>query len=238
MSMKKWIQVNEIGELYKECVLVHFDVPLLFVCKDTDDKRYLVLCIDEEEGRYLCLQVTNELLLKMLNKEITMADTFRHTSFSQNFLISYDFMKESFEGHYISTKDLTEDMLPDEGAYFELSSQKISQYILKLQNENLVNVIKGFPICVVRTQVSRKVIVRQQVRRDIGITLLSAYNRRAYKKMMMGRYDATLLKMSRKQKKERMSIANRDKFLDSIMEQMNQDKIKIECRGVEKCLVK
>lgn len=141
MTMKKWIQVNELGELYKEYVLVHFDVPLLFVCKDNMNNRYLILCIDEEEGQYLCLQISNNMLLKMLKKEITMADTFKQPSGKENFLISYDFSKEKFIGKYIAVSDLTADMLPDEGAYFELRSQKITEYITKIEKEmNLENI--------------------------------------------------------------------------------------------------
>lgn len=135
MTMKKWIQVNELGELYREYVLVHFDVPLLFVCKDNSDNRYLVLCVDEEKGQYLCLKTSNTVLLKMLKKEITMADAFREISDKENFFISYDFLSKEFSGYYISVSDLTPEMLPDEGAYFELRNRKITEYIAKIEDE-------------------------------------------------------------------------------------------------------
>ena len=102
MAMKKWIQVNELGTLYKECVLMHFDVPLLFVCKDKMNNRYLILCVNEEDGQYLCLQIPNDILLKMLKKEIAIVDAFKQPSSKEPFLISYDFSKEEFIGKHIS----------------------------------------------------------------------------------------------------------------------------------------
>ena len=135
MTTKKWIEVNELGELYKEIDLVCFDVPLLFVCKDVTDKRYLILCIDEEEGQYLCLQISNQILLKMLNNHITMAETFKQPGTRDNFLISYNFSEHKFEGKYIDVKNVKSDMLPDEGAYFQLCNKKINEYIKILSNE-------------------------------------------------------------------------------------------------------
>lgn len=134
MTMTKWIEVNNIGELYTEEVLVFFDVPLLFVCKDNKDKRYLILCIDEEEGRYLCSPTTNEWLLKLLTDEVPMAEVFRNPADGKNLLIDYDFTK-GFSSKYIDVSALTADMLPDENAYFKLKNQKITEYIEALQKE-------------------------------------------------------------------------------------------------------
>lgn len=136
MTMKKWIQLNEIGVLYLEIVLVQFDVPLLFVCKDDDGVRYLILCIDEEEGQYLSSQISNKWLLKLLNNEVTMAEAFRHPINKRDFLIEYDFSSKKFNGHYIEVSQLTSDMLPDEGAYFKLRNPKIIDYIERISNES------------------------------------------------------------------------------------------------------
>lgn len=135
MTTKKWIEIAELGELRLEIVLVHFDVPLLFVCQSGDGVRYLVLCIDEEEGRYLCSRISNCNLLKLLNNEITMAEAFRHPVDKKDFLIEYDFSNMRFNGHYINISELTADMLPDEGAYFRLKNQKITDYIKKIADE-------------------------------------------------------------------------------------------------------
>lgn len=240
MTMKKWIQVNEIGELYKECVLVRFDVPLLFVCKDKRNNRYLVLCIDEEEGVYLCQQVTVKVLLKMLNKEITMADTFRQTPIRDNFLISYNFESESFEGHYILTEDLTADMLPDEGVYFQLDNQNVRQYILKLKEENDNVCMKISPRYIEDIEeISRQVIAYKKIQRSSAKRLFGAYDRKNYEKMRMLNYDAELCKVSQKRQRKRMYIGNLYSYRNEAIEQMYRENIyKIEGRGVGRCLVR
>lgn len=132
--MKKWIKLNEIGQLYIEIILVTFDVPLLFVCMDERKNRYLTLCIDEEEGLYLVSESESCLLLQMLRHQIPMDEAFRKAD--KSLYVEYDFSQQVFQVSYMNSENLTSDMLPDQGAYFELHNRKTEEYILKLQLEN------------------------------------------------------------------------------------------------------
>lgn len=134
--MKKWIEVNGFGELFLEIILVTFDVPLLFVCLDKNHNRYLVLCEDEEEGEYLLAKCSNQMLLQMLNNEIPMDDTFKKALEGKNLLVKYNFQDKLFEYEFFQVKDIQDAMLPDKGAYFELTNHKIKDYIAKLEEEN------------------------------------------------------------------------------------------------------
>lgn len=115
--MKKWAEVKKMGLFYIEKVLIQFDVPLLFVCQNRNQK-YLVLCEDEEEGTYLCAKCNDSSLLKMLNQQISMDEIFRRNM--KNLFLEYNCEEEIFHSKWIKTKDISEDMFPDKGAKFTL----------------------------------------------------------------------------------------------------------------------
>lgn len=133
--MRKWIEVNELGELVIEIILVRFDVPLLFVCLDRNNNRYMVLCVDEEEGKYLLAKCSNQKIIRMLNDESPMDEIFKCAVDGKCIMINYNFEKRIFENNVLKSEDLTADILPDQGAYFELRNSKIKEYITKLEDE-------------------------------------------------------------------------------------------------------
>ncbi len=138
--MKKWIEIKGFGVLYIEIVLVTFDIPLLFTCFDEFKNRYLVLCVDEEIGQYLLVKSNSSSLLKMLNNEVPMEQTFKDMSNGRFMLVNYNSSEKKFEFDYLNIEQTSKDMLPDEGAFFELSNQKIKDYITKLEKEETKNV--------------------------------------------------------------------------------------------------
>ena len=71
--------INNI-ELFLDINIVTFDIPLLFICSDKDNQKYLVLCSDSQELRYLVARIDNSILIKMLKSEITMKDAFKHSN--------------------------------------------------------------------------------------------------------------------------------------------------------------
>lgn len=133
--MKRWMEIEGHGRFEVEIELVTFDIPLLFVCKDSKMKRHLVLCIDEELGEYLAVCCNKEKLLTMLNNEVPMDNPFVEAQDEELLLLQYDFSEKSFGAKVICSEELTRDMLPDENAYFELKNDKISKYIEKLRDE-------------------------------------------------------------------------------------------------------
>lgn len=133
--MKKWIDANGFGELFLEIVLVRFDIPLLFVCVDKSKRRYLVLCVDEELGEYLVAKCSNRMLLAMLKGKVAMNEPFKKALGKKLLMIRYNFDCCTFESEYCAIEKITQDMLPDEGAYFELKNKKIENYLAKLEDE-------------------------------------------------------------------------------------------------------
>lgn len=126
---KKWINLKEIGMLFIEIVLIQFDIPLLFVCNDSIGNRYLVLCVDEEYGEYIAILAGVDLLINMLTNKISMDMAFKQSKDKNVIYISYDFTNKCFVMKKGKSKEIPENYLPDAGACFEISNDKITKYI-------------------------------------------------------------------------------------------------------------
>lgn len=129
------MEAKNIGLLNYEKILVRFDIPLLFTCLDADNNRYIVVCADEEDGIYVVGKTDPDSLIKMLKNEITMYDFFRQRE--QVFLISFDFANKEYVWQQSAQANISDDMLPDQGAFLDLNNEKIRKYIDELQNSYL-----------------------------------------------------------------------------------------------------
>lgn len=138
--MKKWITVEQFGDLYKEMILVMFDVPVLFVCKDEYNNRWLVLCEDEETGEYLLAKCQKEELLRMINRISSVDDVIRNAK-EINYLY-YDFKKKFFLIKRIAREEITEEMLPDKGTYLKVNNN-ILEYEKRLLEEGFCVRVKN-----------------------------------------------------------------------------------------------
>ena len=129
------MEAKNIGLLNYAKILVRFDIPLLFTCLDADNNRYIVVCADEEDGIYVVGKTDPDSLIKMLKNEITMYDFFRQRE--QVFLISFDFANKEYVWQQSAQANISDDMLPDQGAFLDLNNEKIRKYIDELQNSYL-----------------------------------------------------------------------------------------------------
>ena len=59
---KEWINTKETGQLYIEKILVTFDVPILFVCTDYENRKYLCLNADEDDKMAILLTMRTNIL--------------------------------------------------------------------------------------------------------------------------------------------------------------------------------
>ena len=143
---KEWIKLKETGQLYLEKVLVSFDIPILFVCVDYENRKYLCLNIDEETGKSVIAATDNKHIIAMLKNEKTMDSVFRDSIEQKIIVAEYDFEKEEIFSYSEDSMSIPADMLPKENEYFELSNKEIEEYIsflekqqVKIQNETFSN---------------------------------------------------------------------------------------------------
>jgi hypothetical protein len=115
---KSNIALFRIGNhyLYREQNLIECEIPILFVCIDDVDNRYLVLNLDFEMDEYLVAKVTKTDLTDMLESKITIRKPFENSE--SIYLIRAG---ESLEKDIIVKKDfsdINEEDLPRENLHF------------------------------------------------------------------------------------------------------------------------
>ena len=88
--MKKWINVEEIGQLYLEKILVTFDIPILFVCSNGKNKKYLCLNIGDEDGTTVIAEISKATLSAMQQNKIPMEAVYRQAIGKKLIIAKYD----------------------------------------------------------------------------------------------------------------------------------------------------
>lgn len=126
---------KETGQLCLEKVIVFFDIPILFVCNDFENRKYLCVNVDEEKGTtviaeteigtlMLCFKIRRQwiLFLEALNDRVIIAE--------------YD---EEIVTQIESAKEISEDFLPEKGALLEQTKKEILEYSSYLKKQ-IINV--------------------------------------------------------------------------------------------------
>ena len=115
-----------------EQVLVENDgVPILFVGKN-DERRYLILCVDTDVLRYFAVRISRKDLCDLLQGTVPMRDIFLRQAVFWDITAGDDMKDDVIVGHSISNIDA--DMLPQEGAVFEVLTENVEQYVRKIKN--------------------------------------------------------------------------------------------------------
>lgn len=127
--MKYFEKVFGIGDLELEQVLFEFDkVPILFVCKDREQRDYLCLCTDTiVEATWMITQVNCHLLIDLLEDKIAILDAFKK---SDNQIILARRRDGKLIYEIYSFDELPEDELPDSEE--RLENPNLKEYLKKL----------------------------------------------------------------------------------------------------------
>lgn len=132
--MKKWFEVENIGQLYEEIVLVYGNEPVLFVCLDDRNQRYLCMSYDSFSFNYVIAHITTDHLIEMLENKITMSQAFR----SEKKIYFTEENEEDDSCLHLTAYEsnaFPADHLPDSGEYYELDFKWVRDYIQKLKEE-------------------------------------------------------------------------------------------------------
>ena len=131
------MKINGFGNLTTECILLNFIEPVFFVKKADNGDKFITLLFDDEEGKYLLAKTNNTKILDMLNKNITMRELFENAVDNIRYIVEYDYEKKEYIIKDIKKNELTDDMLPEKGAFFELNNEEILKYKEKLEDESI-----------------------------------------------------------------------------------------------------
>lgn len=123
--------IFNIGDkkLYNEIILINVDIPLLFVCIDDEENRFLVLCSDEENGEYLISQLSDNVLLEMLNQEKSMRNTLLSGKKFYKVISEIDGADKVIEQTF---DEFNKELYSDDGCFL-IDSPEINKYKSKLK---------------------------------------------------------------------------------------------------------
>lgn len=130
--MKDYCFIINSTLLFSEIELIHYDKPLLFVCKDVFGSRYLALCCEPDELHYLVVNVSTSTLIKMINGQSTMRNVFTNAASKWKILA-----KKNVEEDVVNKIDVfEEDDLPVEDSFYTIENDRIQRYVRRIENQS------------------------------------------------------------------------------------------------------
>lgn len=76
--MDSYFNIKQYGNLFIDKILFEASYPILFICKNAEEQLFICSCFlnNEEERRWLITGITPDVIIKLLNDEITLRDSF------------------------------------------------------------------------------------------------------------------------------------------------------------------
>lgn len=119
--MEVYFEFPEIGELMVEHSFYMLDgEPVLFVCIDSKGNRFLCSCY-QMSTNWVIGQVQEKALIALIDDQITIREVFKQYC-SLKWNVSWD------GTNFILNSDVSDDILPIEGARLELAKEKDGRY--------------------------------------------------------------------------------------------------------------
>ena len=115
--MKKWINVEEIGQLYLEKILVTFDIPILFECSNGKNKKYLCLNIGDEDGTTVIAEISKATLSAMQQNKIPMEAVYRQAIGKKLIIAKYDENSKKIISEVENSETVAANFLPQKGKF-------------------------------------------------------------------------------------------------------------------------
>ncbi|MCI8483404.1 MAG: hypothetical protein HFH41_03570 [Lachnospiraceae bacterium] len=124
----------EKKELYLEQVLVDYmEIPIFFLCKNSV-QYYLALCIDIDELNYIVTKASISEIYNLLHGKIPMRDVILQQEGYWDVLSGEEVSMDTVTKHLIG--ELNKSFLPEEGACFEILTEKMEEFVKKFDNEH------------------------------------------------------------------------------------------------------
>ncbi|MDE6566487.1 MAG: hypothetical protein K2K70_02000 [Lachnospiraceae bacterium] len=131
--MKELCFIIETKEIYLEEVLVEYmDVPVFFLCKDSDD-YYVSLCTDMEELNYIVVPASVDDIYRLLNGKNSMRNVILDQSEYWKVYSGSEIIDDKV--YKCKMDEIDKDVLPDEDACFEILTAEHRKYTEQF-NEN------------------------------------------------------------------------------------------------------
>lgn len=137
MNEKYFENVPQIGTLKFEEELFSFEnIPIVFVCIDKNNNKYLCVCDDIiEEESWIITKVSKQELLKVLNDECTILSVFK----GKNIIVANKPFGREMEYIITEYNKIDPDELPVSDQYLEMK-EYLSDYINEIDKSPIINI--------------------------------------------------------------------------------------------------
>ena len=123
-------------ELFTEKILVEFEIPLLFICKDKSNKRYTALCVDSDEEKYIVVESRIRDIVQMIQNTITMKELFLKAKHGMAWMITAGETVLEDIINIIPISEVDDEDLPVSGSFYEVYNADIHDYVDLLLNRS------------------------------------------------------------------------------------------------------
>lgn len=113
-------ELPQLGDLALEYVFYEMDEPILFVCIDANQDKFLCSCCFLSEN-WLIAKVSRNQLTSLIDNEITLAELFQQCP--ERYFVEWD--GERFS---LTDKDIPSDAYPRKGAFLRLPPERTAEY--------------------------------------------------------------------------------------------------------------
>ena len=125
--------VPYLDDLYMEFIIFEYECPILFVCKNKEDRLYICVCYDiRESQQWIVAPIDQEILIQLLTNQIAIRDAFAlYRSEEKRYLINWK--KVNGEGKYscrsIMFSDIPDEILPVANETIEAEDDEYAEFI-------------------------------------------------------------------------------------------------------------
>ena len=115
------------------------DIPIFFICKDSNKKHYLVLCTNVDDFNYIIVDIEFSVLYKMLKQQISMKNAMISAEYFWN-IKSGDNVFDDIVKKF-SIKNIDNDVLPLEDALYEPVTKQDKLYVENIESKYLSSLV-------------------------------------------------------------------------------------------------
>lgn len=131
--------VLEIGDLTIDYVFAEQDCPIIFTCKDKNDKLYFCVCITMTNiQKWVLTRISFNRLKDYIDNKISSYEMFKNSE-NKIFVLSWNFGYSKENCKIITSRDVTDDDLPQKNAFLEAYDDEFNDYIEIIRNRMIMN---------------------------------------------------------------------------------------------------
>lgn len=120
------------GKILIPCqVLFFYEIPILFVCKDIDNELFLIYCDDIYELKYCIVRTSKDLLIEMLENQISMDSLFKQAN--PKWVANVELFEKTCSAQMVD--HFEEHALPKKGAKYGKVDEEVQKFLKKLKDD-------------------------------------------------------------------------------------------------------